>query len=108
MAKEWDRENMRTLATNVKRETAEAFRKYAEERGTTVGALLRGFVEASVASPRTAQEPALDGVMHLVSYRNTDLLKAETAHHNPGDLNPDGVLNYILDEYFRFVKRVRR
>ena len=45
---------------------------------------------------------------HLVSYKNTDLLKAETAHHNPGNLNPDGVLNEILDEYFRFVKRIRR
>ena len=79
MAKEWDRENMRTLATNVKRETAEAFRRYAEERGTTVGALLRGFVEASVAAPRAVQTELLDGVMHLVSYRNTDLLKAEDA-----------------------------
>lgn len=108
MAKNWDKENMRTLATNVKKDTAEAFRKYAEEHDTTVGALLRGFVEATIAPQETPQVENISGVPHLVSFKNTDLLKAETAHHNPGNLNPNGVLNYILDEYFRFVKRVRR
>ena len=109
MAKEWDKQNMRAMATNVKKDTADAFRAYAEANGTTVGALLRGFVEATVA-PKDAQDKPrpIEGVMHCVSFKNTDRLKAETAHHNPGNLNPDGVLNYILDEYFRFVKRVRR
>jgi|GEM_PF-1362859 len=115
MVKEWDRANMKSLGANVKRETAEAFQAYAKENGTTVGALLRGFIEATVAGTQaTAAEmhavgtQTKSGVLHLVSYKNTDLLKAETAHHNPGSLNPDGMLNYILDEYFRFVKSVRR
>lgn len=108
MAKEWDKANMKSLSTNVKKEQAEAFATYAKERGTTVGALLRGFVEATVTSQAHTQDEFPTGVAHIVSYKNTDLLKAETAHHNPNGLNPDGVLNAILDEYFRFVKRVRR
>jgi len=108
MAKEWDKKNMRSLATNVKVETAAAFKQYAEENGTTVGALLRGFIEATLAQPKEVKVTPSNGVPHLVSYKNTDLLKAETAHHNPNNLNPDGVLNEILDEYFRFVQRVRR
>ena len=83
MAKEWDKANMKTLGANMKRETAEAFQQYARSQGTTVGALLRGFVEATVEGK-------------------------QVAHHNPDNYNPDQMLNAILDEYFRFVKRVRR
>ncbi len=108
MAKEWDRQNMRSIAANVKAETAEAFKKYAEEHGTTMGALMRGFIQSTLEQPKETPVNPSNGVPHLVSYKNTDLLKAETAHHNPGNLNPDGVLNEILDEYFRFVKRIRR
>lgn len=108
MAKEWDKANMKSLGTNMKRETAEAFQQYAKSRGTTVGALLRGFVEATVDSKHeTSEKPAGPGVPHIVSYKNTDLLKAEVAHHNPDNLNPDQMLNAILDDYFRFVKKVR-
>lgn len=107
MAREWDKKNMKNLATYVKVDTAERFKAYAAEHNTTVGALLRGFIEATLAQPTQEVTPTT-GVPHLVSYKNTDLLKAETAHHNPRNLNPDGMLNAILDEYFRFVKRVRQ
>ena len=108
MAKEWDKANMKSLGTNMKRETAEAFQQYAKSQGTTVGALLRGFVEATVEGKHEASaKPAGPGVPHIVSYKNTDLLKAEVAHHNPDNYNPDQMLNAILDEYFRFVKKVR-
>lgn len=108
MAREWDKQNMRNLATNVKVDTAERFKAYAAEHNTTVGALLRGFIEATLAQPKQDVITQTTGVPHLVSYKNTDLLKAETAHHNPRNLNPDGMLNAILDDYFRFVKRVRQ
>jgi len=54
------------------------------------------------------EKKLLDGEMHMVSYKNTDRLKAEVAHHNPDGLNPDEMLNAIMDEYFRFVERVRK
>jgi hypothetical protein len=108
MAKEWDKANMKTLAANMKRETAEAFQQYAKSQGTTVGALLRGFVEATVEGKHeTVGHAAATGVPHIVSYKNTDLLMSEVAHHNPNNLSPDGMLNAILDDYFRFVKKVR-
>ena len=48
------------------------------------------------------------GYGHLVSYENTERLKRETAFHNPGDMDPNEILNVILDEYFTFVEKVRR
>ncbi len=50
----------------------------------------------------------IEGYMHMVSYQNTDLLKAEVAHHNPKGLNPDGMLNDILNWYFETAARMRR
>lgn len=47
------------------------------------------------------------GEPHIVSYRNTDLLKHEVAFYNPNGLNPDEMLNCILDEYFCFAKKLR-
>ena len=109
MAKEWDKENMKTLGANMKREDAEAFAAYAKANGTTVGALLRGYVKKTVdAEANGSNRGLLDGVAHIVSYKNTDLLKHEVAFHNPNHLNPDGMLNEILDEYFRFAKKVRK
>lgn len=109
MSKEWDKANMKTLGVNLKKEDAEAFRAYAEEMGTTVGALLRGFIQSTLAERAASSEPKeIHGVFHGVSYRNTDRLKHETAFHNPRGLSPDGILNEILDDYFRFVAKVRR
>ncbi len=48
------------------------------------------------------------GYAHMVSYENTDRLKHETAFHNPGGMDPNEVLNLILDEYFAFADKVRR
>ncbi len=111
MSKTWDKENMKTLATNMKKEDAEAFRKFAEEKGTTPGALLRGYVQGCIAESR-AEEPVKPvapwGVNHIVSYKNTDKLKREVAFYNPKGLNPDQLLNDILDTYFAFVESARK
>ncbi len=48
------------------------------------------------------------GYGHLVSCENTERLKHETAFHNPGGMDPNEILNLILDEYFDFVEKVRR
>lgn len=110
MSKEWDRENMRTVAVNLKKEEAEALKAYAAEHDTTVGALLRGFVRKTLETRGTAGRQVLDveGYPHTVSYKNTDRLKHETAFHNPHGKNPDGILNEILDRYFAFVASVRK
>jgi len=110
MSKTWDRENMKTLGVNLKKNEAEAFQKLAAENGTTVGAMLRAFIQGTLDQEKEAKESAADrvqGIAHIVSYKNTDRLKHEVAHHNPKGINPDAMLNEILDQYFAFVKKVR-
>ena len=107
MSKNWDRENMKTLAANVRKEDAEAFAKIAKENNTTVGGMLRMFVRDSVQKTAGKPEP-LSGVFHVVSYKNTDRLKHEVSFHNPDHLNPDRMLNRILDDYFSFADKIRK
>ena len=47
------------------------------------------------------------GYGHLVSFENTERLKHETAFHNPGGMDPNEILNLILDEYFAFAECIR-
>lgn len=107
MAKEWDKNNMQAMAVNMKKEEAEAFKRLMAEKETTVAAELRGFIQKSL---REANDPkaTLEGVPHVVSYKNTDRLKHEVAHHNPNHLNPDKMLNYILERYFAFLDEARK
>ena len=107
MSKNWDRANMMTLAANVRREDAEAFAEIAREKNTTVGGMLRMFIRDSVQKTDGKPEP-LSGVGHVVSYKNTDRLKHEVAFHNPDHLNPDMMLNRILDDYFAFAEKIRK
>ena len=48
MSKEWDRENMKTLACRVRKEEAEAFRQFAETCGSSTHAILAAFVRGAV------------------------------------------------------------
>lgn len=40
----WDKENMSTIGCKVKKTQAEAFKKYASQRGKTANTLLKEFV----------------------------------------------------------------
>lgn len=40
----WDKENMLTLGCRVRKEQAEQFKQYAENKGTTSNALLKNYV----------------------------------------------------------------
>ncbi len=107
MSKNWDRENMMTLAANVRREDAEAFAEIAREKNTTVGGMLRMFIRDSVQKAPGKSEP-LSGVGHVVSYKNVDRLKHEVSFHNPDHLDPNRMLNRILDDYFAFAEKIRK
>ena len=69
--------------------------------------MLRMFVRDSVQKTAGKPEP-LSGVFHVVSYKNTDRLKHEVSFHNPDHLNPDMMLNRILDDYFAFADKIRK
>lgn len=42
--RKWDAENMTHLACKLRKETAEEFRRYAQEHSTTVNALLKDYI----------------------------------------------------------------
>ena len=67
MSREWDKENMRTLACRVRREEAEEFRSYAKSLGASAHSLLAEYVHSVVATNRTMSASAstvLQGIIH--------------------------------------------
>ena len=40
----WDKENMKIVACKIRKDDAEAFKKYAEDNNTTPNALLRNYI----------------------------------------------------------------
>ena len=108
--KKYDQENMAILATKLPKRDAEAFRVLADAKGSSVSRMLSDFARSELAKGLTepvAKKP-LEGHLHIVSYENTDRLKHEVAFHNPGSLNPDEMLNEILDRYFMLVAEIRK
>ncbi len=52
----WDDKNMKHLVCKVRTETAEAFKAYAAERGTSVHALLKGYVDRCLSEDAAEKE----------------------------------------------------
>ena len=53
----WNKENRVTLGVNLSRIEAEAFKEYAEARGTTANALFRDYVRQCLAEDNATAEP---------------------------------------------------
>ena len=87
--KKYDTENMAILATKLKKEDAQAFKDLAAKEGTTVGKKLSGFVREELATNGKTQTY----VPAVLTAKNADRLKHETAFHNPKNLNPDQLMN---------------
>lgn len=105
--KKYDDENMAILNTKLQKSEAEAFRELAAARGTTVSRMLSGYVKSSLMDKVTEPNPSCSNVA-ILTYENVERLKRETALHNPGHMNPDQILNHILNRYFAFVEEVRK
>ncbi len=101
--RKYDAENMAMLAVKMKKDEVQAFRDIAEREGTTVSQKLSGFVRSEVAgkAPQQTYVPA------VLTAKNADRLKHETAFHNPKNLNPDALMNDILDRYFKWLDEAR-
>lgn len=50
----WDKANMAMLACKIRKESAEKFKVYAAENGTTVNALLRGYIMQCIGESTTS------------------------------------------------------
>ena len=47
-SRKWDKDNMRTLATRVRTDVAEDFKKYCEEKGTSCTSEVKRLIEAAL------------------------------------------------------------
>lgn len=101
--RKYDAENMTILATKMKKDEAQAFKDLAAKEGTTVGKKLSGYVREEL----TAKGRTQTFVPAVLTAKNADRLKHETAFHNPKNLNPDQLMNDILDRYFKWLDEAR-
>ena len=100
-------ENLTMLATKLNTLDAEAFRELAAQNNTTVSRMLSNYIRTALKE--NAVEPPPCGMnVAVLTYKNVDRLKHEVAFHNPDHLNPDEMLNRILNNYFKMVAEVRR
>ena len=60
-ANKWDAQHMGSLSCKIMAEEAKAFRDYAEERETTVNALLSGYVRRCLAEDKAARHTESGG-----------------------------------------------
>jgi len=96
------------LATKMRTEDADAFRRLAARHNTTVSRLLSDKVKVALAADETKEENPTGSNVAVLTYKNVDRLKHEVAFHNPEHLNPDRMLNHILNLYFDLVEEIRR
>ena len=100
-------DNLTMLATKLNTDDAEAFRELAAQNNTTVSRMLSTYIKTTLKE--NAPEPRPCGMnVAVLTYKNVDRLKHEVAFHNPNHMNPDQMLNHILDNYFKMVAEVRR
>ena len=100
-------DNLTMLATKLNTDDAEAFRALALENNTTVSRMLSNYIRTTLKE--NAVEPPPCGMnVAVLTYKNVDRLKHEVAFHNPDHLNPNEMLNRILNNYFKMVAEVRR
>ena len=100
-------DNLTLLATKLNNTDAEAFRKLAEKNGTTVSRMLSTYIKDAVREDVKEPNPTGTNVA-ILTYKNVDRLKHEVAFHNPNHMNPDEMLNHILNQYFKMVAEVRK
>lgn len=112
--RKYDMENMAMLATKMKKDEVQAFRDLAAEEGISVSQKLSEYVRKELASAALRRDPILadkaplrNTVPAVLTGRNADRLKHETAFHNPKGLNPDLLMNDILNRYFKWLDEAR-
>ena len=111
--KNYEKKNyeMDLLATKLNAKEADAFRALAAKNRTTVSRMLSNYVRSAIngETGELVREPNPTGTNAAVlTYKNVDRLKHETAFHNPHLFSPDEMLNHILNNYFKMVEEVRK
>ena len=54
-SRKWDKDNIRTLATRVRTDVADNFKKYCEEKGTSCTSEVKRLIEAALEEVQGAE-----------------------------------------------------
>lgn len=100
--------NQISLATRLSKEDAQAFRELAHSRNMTVSKMLSDYIKTALHGEQTREANPTAGNVAILTTKNVERLKAEVAHHNPNNLNPDRMLNHILNVYFSLADEIRK
>ena len=101
-----ENKNLEILATKLPKEQAEAYRKLAKETGKPVSRLLSDHIRKDLSEANAMPSLETDAQRCILTLKNVDRLYKEAAHHSKG-LNPDQIVNSILDSYFELQERIR-
>lgn len=103
----WNRENMKTVGANVKKDVAEKFAEIAKRQGTTPGAMVRGFILRTVEKEKSEsgliKEPYCSPF--TVFPENADRLKAAVRRHSG---SPDVILNTVLSSWLDTDEKLKK
>ena len=97
---------MEILATKLPRAQADAYRKLAKESGKPVSRLLSDHIRKDLSESDTTIDYVTNAQHCLLTTKNVDRLFREAAHYSKG-LNPDQIVNRILDNYFALQESIR-
>lgn len=100
-----ENKTLEILATKLPAEQAEAYRQLARKTGKPVSRLLSDHIRDDLAADETNTFQT-DAQHCLLTLKNVDRLMREAAHYSNG-LNPDQIVNRILDNYFALQASIR-
>ena len=96
---QWNRENIKAVGTNVKKEVAEEFRKIAEEKGSNPGSMIRWFVNTTIAEYHAEKRLGMEHYERLrvnVSPEVGERLKEFSLYTGR---NPDQLADLVLTQW---------
>ena len=101
-----ENKSMEILATKLPKDQAEAYRQFAAKTGRPVSRLLSDHIREDLAASNEMVSFKTDAQRCILTLKNVDRLYKEAAHHSKG-LNPDQIVNRILDSYFELQDKIR-
>lgn len=102
----WNKENMKTVATNLRKEDAEAFRAFAEKEHTTPSNLIKRFITDTIGGKKEKEPVAPHGIR--VKAKTYDRLMHFTSFSKACKGNPDENADWMLNVMMDLLERIEK
>ena len=104
----WNKANLATVGTNMKKDEVEAFRELAKRRGTTMGAMIKAYIQSELRAETAVEAQAGRPRYDLVTIRPIigERLKAAAAHGGYTG-SPDDIANMVLKQWLDAQEELR-